>query len=111
MMRCLFRHLPRDRITTPTKVSKSEERFARAYGTKFVQFAREHDAIYFTRRNNKPNIARIKKDIILAVLNKWFRARVTEDSNAFQWKDFYMTSTEIQTATQAAYNDWLEGHR
>ena len=47
MMRVLHRRLPLDRITKPTKASKSECQFARNYGVKFATFARERNATHF----------------------------------------------------------------
>ena len=101
MMRCLYRRLPLDIITKPTKSSKSEDRFARNYGPKFATFAREQDAVRMVG-----DAVRIRSDLILAVLRSWFRSKVNDQSNTFQWEGFVMTSADISRTTARACADW-----
>ena len=99
MMRCLHRHLPRHLITKQTKSYTSEERFARAYGIRFVTFAREHAAVHMNG-----------DDLILGVLRIWFSSKVNERSNAFQWEGFVMTPAAIESTTEKACADWHAGY-
>jgi hypothetical protein len=105
MMRCLYRRLPLDIITKPTNSSSSEDRFARNYGRKFATFARESDAVHMVGQS-----VRIRSDLILAVLQRWFSPKVNEKSNTFQWYGFVMTSADISRTTAKACADWLAGY-
>ena len=105
MMRCLYRHLPLDRITKPTASSASVDRFARNYGRKFATFAKESRAVHMVG-----HAPRIRSDLILAVTQSWFSAKVNERHNTFQWEGFVMTSADIERTTTKACAEWLEGY-
>ena len=104
MMRCLYRRLPLDIITKPTKSSASADQFARNYGRKFATFARESYAVHMVGQS-----VRIRRDLIHAVLQKWFRSKVNERWNTFQWEGFVMTAADISRTTAKACADWLAG--
>ena len=106
MLRCLYRHLPLERITKPTKSSKSEDIFARNYGRKFATYIREYEAVVWTGR-----CWRVRTDMMLPLVRSWFETKVTESGNTFQWVGFKMETTELFRITGIAHDDWLAGYR
>ena len=105
MLRCLYRQFPLAIITKPTNSSKSEDRFARAYGRKFTTFAREALAVEWVGY-----CWRIRRDMMLAVVRKWLATKVTATGNTFQWEGFQMNQDTFARVTEKAFAEWLAGY-
>ena len=105
MMRCLYRQLPLESITKPTNASKSEDRFARVYGPKFTAFARTERTVEWNG-----HCWRVRRDMMLAVVQKWLGLKVWADGNSFQWQGFTMSPSQISHCTEQAFAAWLAGY-
>ena len=106
MLRCLYRRLPLDIITKPTRSSSSENEFARKYGLKFAMFLIDQNAV----KRVENNVLRACDEQILLVLRDWLSAKVNVVRNTFQWEGFTMTPGQITSTTADAFTEWLEAY-
>ena len=101
LLRCLHLQLPKGRVKVPTKITWSEDEFARRYGRKFATFAKLWKATCF-----EGDVMRMDTTRVRWILHWWLWEKLS-DPAPFAWKDFTMSNSEIASVVSAACDDWI----